>query len=461
MAFFDHGTEDVGDELEAGAGGRTVIIGAKRKVAAGEFGAEFGVLEAELIGAGFVPEDSDIIIETLDFGEIPGVVEEIAIAESIFEAVGGEARDFVIGDGEELVIGDFARENTVFFELVSDHARATDDLAGAGLDGFLMLGVAVQIINRVFEAGACDVVEETSEGLDLVVGEIPDDEGDADAMGEDGTEVLEVIDGTIVHGGHADVFEALELRGSDIFEKPGRKSRGEDFEIFALRSGERAEGFVLAGGKVERFLARATKETGFFWGNGSGWLGLGLGFSLDGSRGFFGGRLFADGRGGLGRAINLNQALREPEADFLVATLGLIGHLEEVDFGLVMVVEIISNDVLEFGVSTDTNVAVDIMMVFVHDEEDIGAVEILPEALVGAEEAFGIGAVARLQRSAGIETGDGAVGDKIVINSFGVVIKNGRWPVNDFVATSFKVASPIDGAFVKFGASANDEFFHI
>lgn len=49
----------------------------------------------------------------------------------------------------------------------------------------MVFGVTVEIIDSVLKAGAGDIVEETSESLDFVVGEIPDDEGDADAVGKD------------------------------------------------------------------------------------------------------------------------------------------------------------------------------------------------------------------------------------------------------------------------------------
>lgn len=206
VVFSNHGTQDVGDELETGASSRAMIIGRENEITGGEFGSEFGIFETEFVEARFIAQDDDIIIETFDVGEIPGVIEEVAVRKSIFEAIGGEARDVIIGDREELIIGDFAREDAVFFELTSDDAGIADDLAGASLDGFLVFGIAIEIVDGVFEAGTRDVVEEASECLDFIVGEVPNDEGDADAMSEDGAEILEIIDGAIIHGGHTDVF---------------------------------------------------------------------------------------------------------------------------------------------------------------------------------------------------------------------------------------------------------------
>jgi len=206
MAFDNHGIEDIGDELEAGTSFGAMILAAEREVASGEFGGEFDVSKPKLVEAGFITQDGDVIIETFDIGEVPGVIEEIAVTKSIFETVGGEARNIVVGDGEEFVIGNFAGENAVFFELAGDGAGITDDFASASFNGLLVFGIAIEIIDGMLEAGAGDVMEKASEGLNFVVGKVPDNKGDADAVGEDGIEILEVIDGAIIHGGHTDVF---------------------------------------------------------------------------------------------------------------------------------------------------------------------------------------------------------------------------------------------------------------
>lgn len=206
IVFGNHRAKNIGNELKVGASSRILVTLAKREITSGEFGGEFGVFETELVEAGFIAQDDDIVVETFDVGEVPGVIEEVAVTKSVFEAIGGEARNVIIGDREELVIGDFARQNAVFFELASDDAGIADDFAGASLDGFLVFGIAVEIINGMFEAGARDIVEETGKSLDFIMSEVPDDEGDADAMSEDGAEILEIIDGAIIHGGHTDVF---------------------------------------------------------------------------------------------------------------------------------------------------------------------------------------------------------------------------------------------------------------
>lgn len=157
--------------------------------------------------------------------------------------------------------------------------------------------------------------------------------------------------------------------------------------------------------------------------------------------------------------IDLDKILCEPKIDFLKTTLRFVGHLEEIDFGLVMVIEIISDDMLEFGIGTSADVTSNAVVVFIHDEEDIGAVEVFPEAFISAEEAFGVGAVAFGERLAGVEARNRAVFDGIV-NGVRIILKNGSRPINDRITATFEIAPPVDGTFVEFGATTNNEFFH-
>lgn len=183
--FGNHGIQDIGDELEAGASSRSVIFLAEAEIASGEFGGKFGVLEPELIKTVLVAKDSNIVIETLDVREVPSIKEEVAVAESVFKAVGGKTRNVVVGDGEEFVVGNFAGENAVFLKLASDDTRIADDFAGTRFNRFLVFGVAIEVIDGVLKARASDVMEEAGESLDFVVSEVPDDESNADAVGED------------------------------------------------------------------------------------------------------------------------------------------------------------------------------------------------------------------------------------------------------------------------------------
>lgn len=172
-------------------------------------------------------------------------------------------RNVVIGNGEEMVVGDFAGEDAVFFELFVDSFGIADDFAGVLFDGFLGLGITVHVINGVLEGGRGDVVEEASEGLFFVVSKLPNNEGDANAVCKNGIEVGKIIEAAVVEADHADAGEALEFGGGDVFEKPSGEFGTEDFKIFAGGGGEVAEGFIFAGGNVEGFVGIAAEESAF------------------------------------------------------------------------------------------------------------------------------------------------------------------------------------------------------
>ncbi len=241
-----------------------MIVGGKSEVISDEVSGDRGGLESDFVEIIFVFEDGEVGVESFDFVECPGVEKEETIGESIFETVGGEIRSFVVGEREEFVIGDFAGEDAVFFELAGDRFGIADDLSGAFFDGLLGFGVAVHVVDAVLESGGGDVVEESGEGLLLVAGEIPDDESNADAVRENGVEVLEVVNATIIYAvDHADAREALEFGGGDVFEKPGGEFGAEDLEVFAGFRGEGFEGFIFASGDVESFVGVATEKTAF------------------------------------------------------------------------------------------------------------------------------------------------------------------------------------------------------
>lgn len=211
---------------------------------------------------------------------------------------------------------------------------------------------------------------------------------------------------------------------------------------------------VFAGGEIDRFFARVGEETRLGGCSSSGGLGFG-----GRNRCYFLNNWVTDGWRGLGGAIDFDETLIEPKADFFKTTLGFVGHLKKINFGLVMMVEIISNDVLEFGIGASTDIAGDIVAVFIHDKEDIGTVKIFPEAFVGAKETLGISTVARSERLARVEARNWAVLDGVFID-VGIILENWSGPINDFVTATLEITSPVDGTFVKFGATADNEFFH-
>lgn len=193
-----------------------------------------------------------------------------------------------------MIIGDFAGEDAIFFELFIDGFGITDDFTSVFFDGLLGFGIAAHVVDAVLESGRGDIVEKTGESLFFVASETPDDEGDADAMLENGAEMGEIIEGAIVHADHADAGEALELGSGDVFEEPGRELGREDFEIFAGGWGEVAKRFVFAGDDVDGFVGATTEETALY---GSRFDGGGNWRGGDRHRGFDGGRLFDCGFG--------------------------------------------------------------------------------------------------------------------------------------------------------------------
>jgi len=246
----------------------------------------------------------------------------------------------------------------------------------------------------------------------------------------------------------------LEFRCSDIFEKPSRKGRGKDFEVLAQRQSEGAQGAVFAGGEVDGFFVGAREKARF-----GAWRSLGrLRFGDGGGWCFLDDRV-ANGWGGFGGTIDFDEVLLEPKVDFFKTTLGFVRHLEKINLGLVVMVEVVSDDMLELGIGASTDVAGNIMTVFIHNEEDVGAVKVLPEALVGAKETFSVSAVIRSEWLARIKARDWTILGGVFVG-VGIILKNWGRPVDDLVATTFKITSPVDGTFVKFGATANNEFFH-
>ncbi len=186
VTTINHGLNHVGKEGHAGAGFVAVIDGREGEVVRRKFGSERWVGETDFVEVVFVFDNSEIVVKRFDLLEGTGGVGE-AVAKSVFKAVGGEARSIIVGDGVNMIIGDLAREDAVFFELTSDGFRVADDLGGVVLDGLLGLSIAIHKVDAVLKSGGGDVVEEAGEGLLFVVSEMPDDEGDADAMGEGGT----------------------------------------------------------------------------------------------------------------------------------------------------------------------------------------------------------------------------------------------------------------------------------
>lgn len=177
------------------------------------------------------------------------------------------------------------------------------------------------------------------------------------------------------------------------------------------------------------------------WGENFGWSWFFDGGFDDG----FGFRsVVGDGDGGFAAGwtlINLDPFLVEPELNFVVAVLRLGGEFQDVDFGVAAAVQIADDDVSELGDRAGADVTFDAVSVFVHEEVDVSAVEVFIEAFVEVGKMGGVIVVVRHEPAAkrkarlGLKFAEGLV--------FG---GNWSWPVNDVVATTFKVASPVERA---------------
>ncbi len=329
-------------ELVAGARLVAVVNGEERETLLGELGGDFWSLERDFVETLLVFEDGEVLIEAFDLVESPDVVMEVAVHEGVLEAVGGEIRKLVVGDRIEMVVGNLAGEDAVALEVFHDDAGIADNLGGAVFGGLLGLSVSVHDVDSVFESRGSDVVEEAGEGLLLVVSEMPDDEGDTDAMSESSDVLLVGVEGAVNETtGRADAVETLHFGGGDVLKQPSGELRGEHFEILADGRGKAGKAAFLAGGDVEHTVAAVPKANldgrSRSCDFGDAWLGL-FGGRLGRSAELFGGGLFGgcsrrvcfgssfrigDGDGGFlaGRAtVNLDLVLVEPELELVVTT---------------------------------------------------------------------------------------------------------------------------------------------
>lgn len=122
-----------------------------------------------------------------------------------------------------MVVGNFARKDLVAFEKTHNGFGVADDLTGISFGRFLGLRVAIHIVDGVFKGGGCNIMVKSGESLFLIVGEFPDDESDANTVGEDRIKIREFIEIAVIHSGHGNAMKALKLGNGNIFEEPGRK----------------------------------------------------------------------------------------------------------------------------------------------------------------------------------------------------------------------------------------------
>lgn len=152
IATINHRLNHIAEELKSSAGFVAVVVGGKFEILCGELGGDRLSLESDFFEVALVFGDGEVGVESFNLVKGPGVVEEVAVAESIFETVGGERRDIVVGDGIDVIVGDFAGEDAVFLELFIDGFGIANNFAGVFFDGFLGFGVAVHIVDSVLES---------------------------------------------------------------------------------------------------------------------------------------------------------------------------------------------------------------------------------------------------------------------------------------------------------------------
>ncbi len=255
-------------------------------------------------------------------------------------------------------------------------------------------------------------MEKGGESLLLVAGEIPDDEGDADAVHENGIKIVEVEEAAMVNAGVADTGEALEFGSGDVFQEPVGEVGGKNVEICALGFGEMAETTSagdFGGGAGKEFVEE--REVGSRFGDG------------------FGKRGWSGANGRQRRFVEkFDFTALEPEFNFVVAILGLGGHLEEENFDFLATIEIVNDGVSELGKRTGADVAFDAVFILVHDEMNVGFVEVSVKTLMGGGEIVGSGF--------------------------------GGGPIENLVAGASEVTAPVGDRFAEFGATGNDDCFH-
>lgn len=113
--------------------------------------------------------------------------------------------------------------------------------------------------------------------------------------------------------------------------------------------------------------------------------------------------------------------------------MGLLvgGLLEDENLDVFIVVEIIHDDVGKFRHGAGTDVADDVVLIFVHEEERVGIVEIAVETAIDFGHFDGI-----------------------------VALGDGLGVVENFVAAAFEIAAPVGDLFGEFGAARDNDFFH-
>lgn len=264
----------------------------------------------------------------------------------------------------------------------------------------------------------------------------------------------------------------MHLWCGDVFEEPSRELGGEELEVFADFWAKAAEAALLASSNIEHTVA-ALEKTGFggrvlddfTFGDWLDWSSFGIDggaggilAASEGGNGLLGGYGIRNWHSGFfaGRTmINFDPTLFEPEFDFFIATGFFGGHFEEIDFNFAATIKVADECVGEFRKSTGTDVAFNVIFVFVHDKKGVGLVEVFVELAIELGHAVGVSGVVGFKKATeGKTRGGWNFGHRVF------VFKKWTWPVDYFVTAPFKVATPVEGSFVKFCAARNNQLFH-
>lgn len=471
----DHRVNNIGDELESSTRFVAIIDAEERKGSLDELDTTFGGLETDFVESVFVFEDGEVLVEGLNLVEGPGIEKEETITKGIFEPVGSQTRGVIVGDRVDMIIGNFARENIVTFELLHDDAGVTNGLFGLGFDRFLVFGITVHIVDTMFEGRRGNIVKEASESLAFILRKMPDNESDANAVTEDVVKAGELEEAIVIDTDHTDSLETLEFGGGNIFEEPGWEVGGENFEILTRFGREALETFFLAGQNIEHAVVAVEETITVRRGVGvfaldrrelARWLdggkrrcgSRGSGADFDGGGEFDGGAFVRNGDSSLlarRAAIDFEPILIKPEFDFVIAAEFFGRHLQEVNLDFAAAIEVADDSVGEFGESARADVARNAVFVFVHDKESIGLVEVFVELLIKLRHTFGVIGIAGADNL--------AEGEARSRRSFGeeiLVLKKRARPVDYFIATTFEIASPVESTLVQFRTTRNNKFFH-
>ncbi len=95
--------------------------------------------------------------------------------------------------------------------------------------------------------------------------------------------------------------------------------------------------------------------------------------------------------------IKADNFLINPEFDFFVTRLFFCGHFENVNVDFATAIKVVNDCVHELGKRASANVAFDILLIFVHEKEGVGLIDVFVKTLVDISETFGVVGIAGVE----------------------------------------------------------------